>query len=101
MNMETFIHLASKWSDLGDVVQEQMIAVLDDSDTMHEQNPNALQLIRCELLKDMINSGDHELARDARGLRDLIDGDGCDHEWKEQEGEPPVDVCVRCGKERR
>lgn len=25
----------------------------------------------------------------------------CDHEWQEQPGEPPVDVCSRCGKERR
>lgn len=24
----------------------------------------------------------------------------CDHEWVEQEGEPPVDVCISCGATR-
>lgn len=25
----------------------------------------------------------------------------CEHEWAEQPGEPPVDVCVRCGEVRQ
>lgn len=25
----------------------------------------------------------------------------CDHQWEEQPGEPPVDVCTRCGSVRR
>jgi hypothetical protein len=25
----------------------------------------------------------------------------CDHDWQEQPGEPPVDVCYRCGATRR
>lgn len=25
---------------------------------------------------------------------------GCEHEWHEQPGEPPVDVCMHCGSQR-
>lgn len=25
---------------------------------------------------------------------------GCDHDWQEQEGEPPVDICNSCGETR-
>ena len=24
----------------------------------------------------------------------------CEHDWQEQPGEPPVDICSRCGKQR-
>lgn len=25
----------------------------------------------------------------------------CEHDWQEQPGEPPIDVCSRCGKVQR
>jgi hypothetical protein len=48
------------------------------------------------------------LVQDARGHLGMINVQGwqldettCEHEWQEQPGEPPIDVCSRCGAVQR
>lgn len=36
-----------------------------------------------------------------KGYNGLIKQDTCNHDWQEQPGEPPVDVCPKCGAVRR
>lgn len=45
MDMETFLHLAKRYNDLGWAVQDQLVS-LDNGDDPEEQNPNALKLIK-------------------------------------------------------
>lgn len=72
MNIETFLDLASDWDALGGAVQEQLRDVLD-SDTMNDQNPNALKMIRDRFLKSLKRCGDDELSSDAHDQIILID----------------------------
>jgi hypothetical protein len=37
----------------------------------------------------------------AQGVKVLPPDLSCDHQWEEQPGEPPMDVCVKCGAVRR
>lgn len=50
MNVEEFIELAQKYSDMGWAVQEQFRDVLDTGPS-DDQNPNALEMIR-DFLRD-------------------------------------------------
>lgn len=40
------------------------------------------------------------LDRFEAGLATVLEANGCDHNWVEQEGEPPCDVCNSCGAVR-
>jgi hypothetical protein len=43
------LEFASVWASLGDAVQEQVEAVLNDIDSAEDQNPNALRLAARQL----------------------------------------------------
>lgn len=43
---DALIDFAEAWAGLGDSVARQVKDVLDDADSWHEQNPNALRLAR-------------------------------------------------------
>lgn len=72
MDLATFIELAGKWNDLGWAVQEQAVKALGDSDKMDECNPNALRMIRDNVLRPMRNCGDDELEAEAKTQIELI-----------------------------
>lgn len=72
MDIATFVELASKWNSLGWAVQEQAVKSLDDSDRMDECNPNALRMLRDDVLKPMSRCGDDELEAQAKCQIELI-----------------------------
>ena len=72
MDMTTFIDLAEAWCNLGGAVQEQLKAVLDDSDTMEKQNPNALRVASDRFLREAAQCDDEQLSDDASSFRQMI-----------------------------
>ncbi len=49
--------------------------------------------------RDVFSIEDDELVRKLRVVYDVGEN-GCFHDWQEQPGEPPVDVCSSCGEVR-
>ena len=48
-----------------------------------------------------VPTSDRELRAIAQAIIVRLMGERCEHDWQEQPGEPPVDVCSSCGAVRR
>lgn len=78
MELAEFIALADAYAKLGSAVQEQLKSVVDDEDSVHDQNPNALQLIKrfaCNAADslDADNDADFTLVEELTELAMMLD----------------------------